>query len=135
MQSQTWIRPSSAISAAFLAATLGLGIRAASADSHPSATAAMTEQPTNDQSPQGLGIDEALVKRWAELFSYILAEFRADRRDPTAAIEGDYTTRHLRIRRVAPANGWVDRTLTEKELRTANLRALAKRLYAESARR
>ena len=75
--------------------------------------------------------DQALIKRWAELFADVLGEFKADRRDPTANIEADFSTREIRIRRVAD-DGWVDRTLTKQELATADLRALAKRLYEES---
>jgi hypothetical protein len=76
--------------------------------------------------------DQALAKRWAELFANVLVEFKADNRDPIANIEGDFSTRELRIRRTVGEDQWVDRTLTKKELATADLRALAKRLYEES---
>ena len=75
--------------------------------------------------------DQALVKRWAELFAAVLGEFRDDHRDPTANVEGDFSTREIRIRRLT-GDGWVDRTLTKQELATADLRALAKRLYQDS---
>lgn len=92
-------------------------------------------QRARDEGQAPAGIDQQLVRRWAELFAYVLAEFRADHRDATAAIEGDYSTRRIRVLRSTGDDRWVDRTLTEQELRTTDLRALAKRLYAESIRR
>lgn len=76
--------------------------------------------------------DQVLVKRWSELFAAVLVEFRADHRDPVAKIEGDFTTRELRIRRTVGEDAWVKKTLTKQELATADLHALAKKLYAES---
>jgi hypothetical protein len=96
--------------------------------------ATMPHEPFDVRSAQGHQVDETLVKRWAELFSYVIAEFRAADRDLTAAIEGDYSTRRIRIQHASDKDRWVDRTLTEKELRTADLRALAKQLYAVSTR-
>ena len=90
---------------------------------------------TNDQAGvrQGVPVDHALVKRWAELFSYVISEFRDDHRDATAAIEADYSTLDIRIHKLnGSENDWVARRLTVDELRTADLRALAKRLYARS---
>jgi hypothetical protein len=88
-----------------------------------------------DEGQAPAGIDQQLARRWAELFAHVLAEFRADRRDATAAIEGDYSTRRIRVLRSTGDDRWVDRTLTKQELRTTDLRAVAKRLYAESVRR
>lgn len=76
--------------------------------------------------------DQMLVRRWSELFANLLLEFRADHRDPVANIEGDFTTRELRIRRSAGDDAWVKHTLTKQELATADLRALAKKLYSET---
>ena len=76
--------------------------------------------------------DQALIKRWAELFANVLTEFRADNRDPVTNIEGDFSTREIRIRRVGGEDRWVGRTLTKHELATGDLKALAKHLYAES---
>ena len=76
--------------------------------------------------------DQALVKRWAELFAAILGEFLADHRDPTASMKGDFSTLELRIRRITGTDDWVDRKLTKKELTSADLRELAKQLYNES---
>lgn len=76
--------------------------------------------------------DQALVKRWAELFAAVLGEFQANHRDPVANIEGDFTERIIRVRRVSGADQWVERTLTKKELATEDLRALAKKLYEAS---
>jgi len=78
--------------------------------------------------------DQALIRRWSELFAAVLGEFQADHRDPVANIEGDFTTREIRIRRFTGGEQWVGRTLTKRELATSNLRALAKRLYRESKR-
>ena len=78
--------------------------------------------------------DQALVKRWSELFAAVLGEFRADHRYAVANIEGDFATRKIRIRRTVGTDQWVDRTLTKKELATVDVRALAKKLYEESKR-
>ena len=76
--------------------------------------------------------DRALAKRWAELFAAVIGEFQADHRDLTANIQGDFSTREIRIRRTTGTDRWVGQTLTRQELATADLRALAKRLYEES---
>jgi len=82
---------------------------------------------------QDVPLDRELVRRWAELFSYVITEFRDDHRDATAEIEADYSTLDLRIHKLQGAeNDWVGRRLTVEELRTADLRVLAKRLYALS---
>ena len=78
--------------------------------------------------------DQALVTRWSELFAAVLGEFRADHRDPTANIEGDFATREIRVRRIAGTGAWVGRTLTKKDLATVDVRAFAKKLYEESKR-
>ncbi len=78
--------------------------------------------------------EQMLVTRWSQLFAAVLAEFQADHRSPVANIEGDFTTRELRIRRTVGEDAWVTRTLTTQQLASADLRALAKRLYAESKR-
>jgi hypothetical protein len=76
--------------------------------------------------------DQALAKRWAELFANVVLEFKADHRSPVTNIEGDFSTREIRIRRTVGEDQWVDRTLTKDELATADLKALAKGLYGES---
>lgn len=82
---------------------------------------------------QAVPLEHALVKRWAELFSYVIAEFQKDHRDVTANIEGDYSTLDIRIHKLQGAEkDWVTRRLTVEELRSADLRALATRLYASS---
>ena len=93
----------------------------------------VAEAPSGVRSAQGVGVDAALVKRWAQLFAYIIADFQADHRDLTASIEGDFSTREIRLRTdVASSEEWVGRTLTEDELRSAEIRALASELYAAS---
>jgi hypothetical protein len=85
------------------------------------------------RSAQEAGVDVALVRRWAQLYAYIIADFQADHRDLAASVEGDFSTRQIRLRTdVASNEEWVGRTLTEDELRTADIRALASELYAES---
>ena len=78
--------------------------------------------------------DQALVKGWSQLFAAVLGEFRADHRNPTANIEGDFATREIRVRRTAGTNEWVGRTLTKKDLATVDVRMFAKKLYEESKR-
>jgi hypothetical protein len=78
--------------------------------------------------------DQALVKRWSELFAAVLGEFRADHRDATARIEGDFATRQIRIRRTTGIDEWIGRTLTKQQLATVDVRAFAKKLYEESKR-
>lgn len=76
--------------------------------------------------------DQALVKRWAELFAAVLGEFQTNHRDPVANIEGDFSVRTIRVRRATGTDKWVERTLTKQELATEDLRALAKKLYDAS---
>jgi hypothetical protein len=102
-------------------------------DLQPNGADMSSQSDDSRQAPSG--IDQKLVRRWAELFSYVIQEFRAHDRDATAAIEGDYATRRIRILRSIGNDRWVDRTLTRQELETTDLRALAKRLYAESVPR
>jgi hypothetical protein len=122
-------------------ATVGvvaLSVSVASAQPVSPALSQTLEEPTMSQgqgnvrqgplSPE----DMALVKRWAELFAAVLGEFQANHRDPVANIEGDFSVRMIRVRRVTGADQWVERTLTKKELGTEDLRALAKRLYEAS---
>ena len=61
-----------------------------------------------------------------------IGEFQADHRDLTANIEADFSTREILIRRSTGTDQRVGQTLTRQELATADLRALAKRLYEES---
>ena len=76
------------------------------------------------------------VRRWAELFSYVIVEFQADHRDPVGNVEGDFSTKLLRVRKAEPkGESWASITLTDRELARTDLRALAKKLYAASKRR
>ena len=87
----------------------------------------------NVRRAQGPGVDEASVKRWAELFANILGEFSADDRDPTGRVQGDYSTRTVRVIGAADDRDvGVTRTLTKRELATADLKALARRLYTDA---
>jgi hypothetical protein len=80
--------------------------------------------------------DRALVTRWASLTAYLLDEFKQDNRTPVANIEGDFSSREVRVRVTsAREDVWVSKTLTEAELRTADMRAVAKTLYAAAKRK
>jgi hypothetical protein len=68
------------------------------------------------------------VRRWATLVAYVLEEFKRDDRDPTGKVEADFVSRTIRVVGAAGGTGTV-RTLTSKELATADLRVLAKQLY------
>ena len=93
---------------------------------------AMAQQPDSVRQSPLSPEDQALVKRWAELFASVLGEFQVNHRDAVANIEGDFSTRLIRVRRVTGTDDWVERTLTKKELATEDLRALAKKLYEAS---
>jgi hypothetical protein len=81
-------------------------------------------------------VDARLVRRWAELFSYVIAEFQADHRDLVANVEGDFSTKLLRVRMAeTKTERWASITLTDQELARTDLRAMAKKLYAASKRR
>jgi len=102
-------------------------------DQHPSLRTYFMNDATDDVRPaQGPGIDVAQVRRWAELFAFILGEFKADDRDPTGRIEGDFSVRMIRIVGANDREAGVTRTLTANELAKDDLRELAKRLYADS---
>jgi len=142
MKPQPWIRLRPTMTAMFATAMLVVGggqvaatTLAANRHTHLFPRDTDMTQRSRDEGQGPAGIDQQLVRRWAELFAHVLAEFRADHRDATAAIEGDYSTRRIRVLRSTGDDRWVDRTLSEEELRTTDLRALAKRLYAESIRR
>src|SRR6185503_7231239 len=63
-------------------------------------TAPAQSQRTSDNgeiSVQEIGRMYTLGKRWAELTANILQEFRTDGRDPTARLQGDFSTRTLKI--------------------------------------
>ena len=88
---------------------------------------------TDDVRPaHGAGVDVAQIRRWAELFAFILGECKADDRDPTGRIEGDFSTRMIRIIGADDREAGVTRMLTANELANDDLRKLAKRLYADS---
>ena len=82
-------------------------------------------------------VDAALARRWAELFAGIIAQFQADGRDLPGNLEGDFTTREIRVRASTAGDNdslWVSKTLTESELRTADLGKTVRELY-EAAKR
>jgi hypothetical protein len=121
------------IRSAVVAGTVAIALSVRSHASIAQRVNVAAEWQSGVRSAQEVGVDVALVKRWAQLFAYILEDFQADHRDPTASMEGDFATREIRIRTdLADSEEWVGRTLTEDELRAADIRALAKELYAES---
>src|SRR5262245_48625692 len=78
-------------------------------------------------------VDTALARRWSELFAGVIGQFHAERRDLVANIEGVFTTREIRVRATSAGDNeslWVSKTLTEDQLRTADLGAIARQLYA-----
>lgn len=102
-------------------------------DQIPSLRTCFMKDATDDvRQSQRPGIDVAQAKRWAELFAFVLAEFKADDRDPTGLIEGDFSVRMIRILGVNEREAGVTRTLTATELAKSDLRKLAKQLYADS---
>ena len=87
----------------------------------------------NVRRAQGRDLDEASVRRWAELFANILGEFRVDGRDPVGRVQGDYASRTVRIIGTDDDRDvGVTRTLSARQLETADLKALASRLYAQA---
>jgi hypothetical protein len=76
----------------------------------------------------------AQVQRWAMLFAYVLEEFHRDHRDPTAKLQGDFSTRLIRVRAVDHDKRWASLTLSERDLETADLKAIARGLYAMAQR-
>jgi hypothetical protein len=74
------------------------------------------------------------VQRWATLFAYVLEEFHRDHRDPTAKLEGDFSTRLIRVRTVDHEKRWASLTVSERDLETGDLRAIARDLYAKAQR-
>jgi very-short-patch-repair endonuclease len=74
--------------------------------------------------------DPVLVKRWAELTADVLNEFRVDGRNPVGLIFGDFSARQVRLLTDPEReDGWVGLGLTEKDLRTLDLRTAAVNLY------
>ena len=108
----------------------GAGRAIGGASYHPSADVPVTQDEIQD------GVDARLVMRWAELFSYVIAEFQADRRDLVGNVEADFSTKLLRVRKAEPkAESWASITLTDLELARTDLRAVARKLYAASKQR
>jgi len=86
--------------------------------------------PSRDSVP----VDTALARRWGELFANVIQEFQRDNRDLVGNIEGDFTTREIKVRATSAGDDdslWVSRTLSEEELRTGDLEELARALYAD----
>jgi hypothetical protein len=141
MKSRNPSRSSRIIAVAAIAAAISFAVHATGAQAarllpplaHAGQMVLMQEAQVDDvrQSPV-TPEDQALAKRWAELFAAVIVEFQADHRDMTANIEGDFSTRQIRVRRTTGTDAWVSKTLTRQELATGDLRALAKRLYAQS---
>ncbi len=77
------------------------------------------------------GMSADLKARWQQFVAFILEEYRSHRQDPEMNFEHDFARRKVRLR-VARAGSeeWVARTLTDAELRSGDLRAIAQALYA-----
>lgn len=92
---------------------------------------AQTASPLLAASAVGPIGNQALAKRWAEMFSFLLNEFRADGRDPTGILQGDFSTGELRILASSgDDDSGVVLRLTRRELAIIDLRDAAKTLYA-----
>ena len=84
------------------------------------------------QGNQEVPVDTVLARRWAELFASVIGRFHSEHRDLLGNLEGDFTTREVRVRATSARDDdslWVSRTLTENELRTADLATMAGDLY------
>ena len=76
-------------------------------------------------------MDTAQARRFAELLTYLLYEFKDDHRDPVTRLAGVFPSREIRLADDTPdGERWVEVKLTERELATMDLRKLAKSLYA-----
>lgn len=92
----------------------------------------------DQQGEQEFPVDAALTRRWSELFANIIEQFRAERRDMVGNLEGDFTTREVRVRATSKGDNdslWVSKTFTENQLRTANLHKAARDIYAAAKRK
>lgn len=92
----------------------------------------------NQQGGPDTPVDAALVRRWAELFANVIEQFRLDRRDLIGNIEGDFTTREIRVRATSAGDNdslWVSKTFSETELRGADVQKTARELYDDAVRK
>ena len=92
--------------------------------------------PAADSASSEVGDFQMLAKRWAQLYAYLIEQYRVDGRSAIANVEGDFSTREMRIR-IVPEDeaAWVSRTLSEKELRTADIKRIAADLYSAAKKR
>jgi hypothetical protein len=114
-------------------AVLFVGAMSSPGSQRPIAHASFAPEITPDSIP----VDVVLAKQWSELFAGIIQEFQRDNRDLPGNLEGDFTTREIKVRAVSEADTdslWVSRTLSENELRTGDLEELARMLYANAKR-
>jgi len=89
-----------------------------------------------DSASSKIGDSQILAKRWAQLYADLIEQYRVDGRSAVANVEGDFSTREMRIRVASEDEAaWVSRTLTASELRTADIKAIASDLYAAAKKR
>ena len=90
------------------------------------------------QASDSMPVNPVLAKRWAELFANVIQQFQHDERDLVGNLEGDFTTREIKVRATSAGDVdslWVSRTLSEQELRTADLRQVASAIYMKAKER
>lgn len=90
------------------------------------------------QSADTIPVDVVLAKRWSELFAAVIRQFHREDRDLVGNLEGDFTTREIKVRATSEGDVdslWVSRTLSEQELRTADLDHVASDIYMKAKAR
>ena len=109
-----------------LAAMAGLALVTTAA----TATTAQTRSDFLAVSIGSIAAEQALARRWAELFAFIIEEFKADGRDMTGILQGDFSTRELRILTTyGDEDSGVGITFTDAQLAQLDPRETAARLY------
>jgi hypothetical protein len=75
---------------------------------------------------------DALRSRWNKLTHQILAAYRCNDQSSLLNFYHNFYERTIRLRAAAPDKGWVRRTLSDEELRSGDLRAIAYATYEEA---
>ena len=75
-----------------------------------------------------------LRSRWDELTDHILAAYRSNHQSILLNFYHNFHERTIQLRAAGPDEGWVLHTLTDEELRSGDLRAIAHATYEETRR-
>lgn len=70
-----------------------------------------------------------LRARWDQLIRYVLGEYSSHNQSPALNFEEDFENRKVRLRVAFSRDEWISRTLTDEELRSGDLLAIARELY------